>query len=351
MTIFFCSRCDAPLTVELSRVALPVTAGQSHGYGLLTTLTEPGTFAVDPFPSAPPWRRDDGAPMPGSRDDGALVRLLPGGPAGRILIAPGDLRGAEFIPDRLAGRCCGLDGSAGPNLACERCGTPVATRVDDCGSWQAVWLDPRTVHGTGDPGRLLDWPDALRDRPGRPPIGPDGYTDPIWEAAAGATLARLLVAADGRPVIPRDGTEVFSTALDTLLTAFPPQPAARLEPLTLAPAGPGLPPADAGLVMVPEHPQTGEPWLPTDTAATPIPLTCDVWIHLAFPRHRRAVPGSGETSPAILRDDPQPPLRGWPVRPDRAVFRRTLARLIDADSSHLQAIHTRTAQWPMIRPF
>ncbi|MEU4693581.1 hypothetical protein [Actinoplanes sp. NPDC023714] len=111
----------------------------------------------------------------------------------------------------------------------------------------------------------------MRDRPGRPPTGPDGYTDPLWEAATGATLARLLVAADARPVIARDGTEVFSKALDTLLTA----------------------------------------------------------VH--------------DEQPALLR--------GRPARPDREVFRRTLARLIEAEDSYLQAIHTRTAQWPMIRPF
>lgn len=34
----------------------------------------------------------------------------------------------------------GVDGSDGLNLACEQCGQPVATRIDDCSYWQAVWL-------------------------------------------------------------------------------------------------------------------------------------------------------------------------------------------------------------------
>src|SRR5688572_24512214 len=70
---------------------------------------------------------------------------LPFGPRGTVVVALGDVRGTALIPERNAGGCCGLAGRDGPNLACVRCGKPVATLIYDCGAWQAVWLDPRAV--------------------------------------------------------------------------------------------------------------------------------------------------------------------------------------------------------------
>jgi hypothetical protein len=56
MTVFACAGCESTLTVPVSRVALPVHAGQKHGHGLLGVLMEPGTYAVNPDPFGPPWQ-------------------------------------------------------------------------------------------------------------------------------------------------------------------------------------------------------------------------------------------------------------------------------------------------------
>lgn len=50
-----------------------------------------------------------------------------------------------LILEKCEGYCRGVDGRAGPNLACAGCGRAVATRIDDCGSWQTVWLEPDAV--------------------------------------------------------------------------------------------------------------------------------------------------------------------------------------------------------------
>lgn len=59
MVVFECVGCGAALTVPVSRVELPDNAHQQWGNGVdsLGVLVESGTFAVDPEPSGPPWRR------------------------------------------------------------------------------------------------------------------------------------------------------------------------------------------------------------------------------------------------------------------------------------------------------
>ena len=116
------------LTAPLSQVALPAHARQKYGNGIqLPVLMESGTFAVDPEPSGPPWRRweeidpDEAA----ARGIYAPVYALSDGAPGAIVIAPGDTRGTVLIPERAGGYCCGLDGADGPNMACETCGLPV----------------------------------------------------------------------------------------------------------------------------------------------------------------------------------------------------------------------------------
>jgi hypothetical protein len=54
--VFVCARCGAVLTAAGSRMALPVRAHHRYGHDLLPALMEPGTYAVDPEPSGPPWR-------------------------------------------------------------------------------------------------------------------------------------------------------------------------------------------------------------------------------------------------------------------------------------------------------
>lgn len=110
-------------------------------------LLEPATYAIDPQPTGPPWRlwEEVGADAAARQGVFAPVYRVSFGARNRIVIAPGDSRSMTLIPDKCEGYCQGVDGRAGPNLACDGCGRPVATRMDDCGMWQTVWLEPDAV--------------------------------------------------------------------------------------------------------------------------------------------------------------------------------------------------------------
>jgi hypothetical protein len=197
MTLFACAGCGAVLTTPVSQVALPVHAHQSYGHQLLGVLMESGTYAIDQQPFGPPWRpwAEVGADEAEARGVYAPLHALPYGPTGAVVVAPGDVRGTALIPERCDGYCMGLDGRDGPNLACAQCGQAVATRIDDCSLWQAVWLDPRAVrHLTGDEParRVVDWETLREQRPGIPPVEPPEAWSPLWEAAVAVTLAHLL---------------------------------------------------------------------------------------------------------------------------------------------------------------
>ncbi|MGA5816612.1 hypothetical protein ACPC54_01925 [Kitasatospora sp. NPDC094028] len=313
MFVFVCAGCGAELTNRLSQVALPVHAHQKYGNGIqLPVLMESGTFAVD----------------------------SESGP-GAIVIAPGDACGTVLVLEKAGGYCCGIDAIDGPNMACEACGLMVASRIDDCSFWQAVWLEPDVVRrvpvdGTGTEPPL-SWAELMADcKGGAPPFEPIAAWgsrvglnyrwswSPRWEAAAGRALAHLLAASERRPVAVPGGlaTEVFQRTLDALL---PPGPSARHAVL----AGPGLPATDADLLLVPTHPQTGETWSPLDGAAPAylVPLPFEVWLWLAFPRPHLTVPASGGMPDGVLRDDPPAPHAPYRFRIDPGVFRSTLVRL------------------------
>ncbi|WP_406210848.1 hypothetical protein [Kitasatospora sp. NBC_01560] len=326
--MFGCRQCGVALTAPLARVALPDHARQSYGHGLLPVLMEAGTYAVDPEPWGPPWRlwSDLGAGEAEARGVFAPVPALSYGVPGAIVVAPGDVHGTVLIPGRCGGHCCGLTGRDGPNLACAHCGREVATRIDDCSLWQSVRLDPGAVRRL--PGEAPDespagWEALARERRSTPPLEPAGYWDPRWEAAAGVTLAHLLVAAEGSPVALPGGlvTDLFGRALDGFL---PPGPA----PKTLALAGPGLPDPDPAshLALVPRHPRTGETWQSPGRAVA-VPIADDVWMHLAFHNDRLLVPATGVLPRGVLRDDPPPRRPARLFTPDRRVFLDTLARL------------------------
>ncbi|MFE5840765.1 hypothetical protein ACFQ7N_03870 [Streptomyces niveus] len=342
---FECAGCGAALTAPLSQVALPVHAHQAYGNGAqLPVLMEPGTFAVDPEPWGPPWRmwEDVDPDEATARGIYAPVRAVSDGAPGAIAVAPGDTRGTLLIPENGSGACCGLGGGDGPNMACEACGLPVATRVDDCSQWQVVWLAPNAVRRSlvDDTGAALcSWTDLMAAGRRTPPFasiprwgdrsgGPYHHWawSPQWVAAAGRALAHLLVASRGGPVtVPHGlGEEVFQRALDTLLPAGPaPRPAVL--------AGPGLPVPDAhaDILIVPTHPQTGEVWTPggTATSAYLVPLPFGVWLVLAFPVPHLPIPASGVMPAGVLRDDPPLPRARHRFRVDEYVFRHTLVRL------------------------
>ncbi|MFF6888990.1 hypothetical protein ACFY9F_38180 [Streptomyces sp. NPDC012421] len=357
MFVFVCAGCDAELTIPLSPVALPVHAHQKYGNGIqLPVLMESGTFAVEPEPWGPPWRRWEEIDPAEAAARGIYAPLyaLSDSAPGTVVIAPGDIRGTVLIPHEAGGYCCGLDWGDGPNMACEACGLPVASRIDDCSLWQAVWLAPDAVHrlpvdGPDSDTAILTWEELLAEGVATPPMEPisrwgslrglDHWWSwsPQWEAAAGRALAHLLAAADGRPVTVPPGliTEVFQRALDTLLPADQPARRAVL-------AGPGLPAPgpDANMILVPTHPQTGELWSPAgpDTSAHPVPIPFGIWMWMAFPKPHLHLPTSGTMPDGVLRDDPPPPRPHHLFQADPGTFQHTLVRLPAARSPWLRAI-------------
>ncbi|MCZ4102706.1 hypothetical protein C8250_040440 [Streptomyces sp. So13.3] len=350
--VFACVGCGAVLTAPLSRVALPDHAHQSYGYGLFPVLMDPGTYAVDPEPSGPPWRLWDevGEGEAETRGVFAPVSALSLGAPGAILVSPGDTRGTVLMLEQCDGGCCGLDGRDGPNLACEGCGRAVATRIDDCSRWQAVWLDPKAVHRLPTDGpetQWIGWEALANDREGTPPVEPSGVWSPRWAAAVGTALAHLVAASAGTAVSVPDGpvADIFRRSLDALLPSGPTAKTAVL-------AGPGLQAPDpaAAIVLVPRHPQTGRAWQPSGTADT-VPLAAEVWAYLAFHSEQLLVPASGRLPDGVLRDDPLP-LHPWgPFRPDSGVFRSTLARLPVVRQPWLHRIYDDVSAQPYARPF
>ncbi|MDG4859874.1 hypothetical protein P8605_17235 [Streptomyces sp. T-3] len=356
MFVFVCAECGAQLTASLSQVALPVHVRQKYGNSVqLATLMESGTFAVDPEPSGPPWRRweeitpDEAA----ARNIYAPVYALSDGTPGAIVIAPGDTRGTVLIPEKRGGACCGIDGADGPNMACMSCGLPVASRIDDCSLWQAVWLAPNAVRRLpvdGAKDAPLSWAELMDNGRSTPPFEPMTMVwgsrlgrnnfwswSPQWEAAAGQALAHLLAASQGRPVTVPNGlaAEVFQRALDALLASGLPERRAAF-------AGPRLPVPDAddNILLVPTHPQTGQIWTPAGSAASAyrVPLPFGVWLWMLFPERHLPIPVSGGMPDGVLRDDPPAPGPNQLFRADPETFRHTLVRLPAARAPWLRQI-------------
>lgn len=316
--MFACAGCGAELTAPVSRVALPDHTHFGAWEQLHPPLMEPATYAVDPLPSGAPWRA-----------------------RGSIVIAPGDSRGTVLIPEKCAGYCMGIDGRDGPNLACERCGCAVATRWDDCGLWQAVWLEPNAVRRL--PSGLSavpipGWDELDPAAHAVPPVEPDGSWSRRWEAAVPVALARLVVACDARAVaLPGPLAELLGDAVAGYLPTGPPV-------LTAGLAGPGAPaPRPApDVLLVPRHPVTGEPWRPPHGTAAVVPLDIGVWAHLALPGETSPLPATGRVPEGVLRDDyPLPPHPRCSFRPHDRAFGDTLVRLPAIRRPSLRAYYDR----------
>lgn len=345
MFVFVCATCEAELTIPLAQVSLPVHAHQTYGNGTqMPVLMEAGTFAVDPEPWGPPWRRWEEIDPAEAEARGvyAPVHALSDGAPGAIVIAPGDARGTRLVPEKRGGACCGVDGADGTNMTCLTCGSGVATRIDDCSLWQAVWLAPGAVRrrlvGEAE-STPLSWEELLEVGNATPPFEPIGTWggsrlgsshywswSPRWEAAAGHALAHLVAASKGQPVKVQNGliADVFQHALDVLLPGKGHRLRADL-------AGPGQPAPEAGadILLVPIHPRTGRTWAPADPAASAalVPLPLGVWLWMAFPQSYPRVPALGRLPRSVLRDDPLPPHPNHSFWADRETFRHTLVRL------------------------
>nr|WP_229352854.1 hypothetical protein [Streptomyces sp. UNOB3_S3] len=302
---------------------------------------ESATYAVEPEPTGPPWRlwEEVGAEAAARQGVFAPVYSVSFGARNRIVIAPGDSRSMTLIPDKCEGYCRGVDGRAGPNLACEGCERAVATRVDDCGSWQTVWLEPEAVvrRPSGVPaGPPPGWNDLERAEHRVPPVEPDGSWSRRWEAAIGVVLAHLMVAAEGHPVHLPDGPafELLGHAVGRYLPAGP-------EARSVGLAGPGipLPRLRPDVLLVPRHPLTGAPWRPPGDEGAVVPLDSGVWAYLAHPGETSPMPATGTLPEGVLRDDYPLPPRPWrPFTPHQGAFEDTLVRLPAIHASQLHRI-------------
>ncbi|MFB7470435.1 hypothetical protein [Kitasatospora sp. NPDC056184] len=314
-------------------MALPIHLADTHWERLHPPLLESGTYAVDPAPYGPPWRQWDRVGVGEAEDRGLFAPFgaVSDGPAGTVLLAPGDMRGTRLILERADGYCMGIDGRAGPNLACSGCDLPVGTRMDDCGCWQVVRLVPQAVvRLPGPPERpVTGWGELLA-------------TGALWhrlgeyrDIPAGVALAHLVVASGGAPVEAAPGpvAELLGRALGALLPSG--EGAKRLDL-----AGPGYGESAGDLVLVPVHPQTGAVWQPC-TGAVPVPVDAALWAELAFPPHRTRLPTVGGLPAGVERDDPLPPYPRLPFQPSTGAFRYTLARMPAVREPWLRAIYGR----------
>ncbi|MFB6561244.1 hypothetical protein ACFCYH_20600 [Streptomyces sp. NPDC056400] len=342
MDVFACAGCGAELTAPASRVALPVHTYYGAWEELHPPLMEPATYAVEPWPTGPPWRSWGEVGEERAAEQGVfLPQSVSFGARGRIVIAPGDSRRMVFVPEKCAGYCMGIDGRDGPNLACEHCGRAVATRMDDCGLWQTVWLEPDAVRRrpSGSPAvPVPDWDELDLESYAVAPVELDGSWSRRWEAAVPVALAHLVVACEGRPVaLPGPLAELLGDAVAGYLPAGPPVLTARL-------AGPGTPAHRPGgdVLLVPRHPITGESWRPPNGTAPVVPLDIAVWARLVLPGETSPLPASGTLPEGVLRDDYPLPLhpRGGFLPHGRA-FQDTLARLPGIRRPELRAYYDR----------
>ncbi|MFH8476494.1 hypothetical protein [Streptomyces sp. NPDC018000] len=291
---------------------------------------DPSTYAVDPLPTGPPWRLWDEVGEDAAARQGvyAPVYSVSFGARDRIVIAPGDSRSMVLIPEKCEGYCRGVDGRTGPNLACVGCGRAVATRIDDCGSWQTVWLEPAAVvrHSSGLPaGPPPDWDVVERVEHRVPPVEPDGSWNRRWEAAVGVVLAHLVATTEDSPVTLSAGpvAELLGHAVGRYLSTGP---GAR----TVGLAGPGIrtPRPRPDILLVPRHPLTGTPWRPPGDEQAVVPLDSGVWAYLAHPGETSPMPATGVLPEGVLRDDYSLPPHPWyPLTPNHHAFEYTLVGL------------------------
>ncbi|MBL7258639.1 hypothetical protein [Paractinoplanes lichenicola] len=150
MDLFRCATCGNTLSVPIRLVELPAGPHWSllSCHHVNPPRLAPGTYATDPSP----YGRDQ--------------------TTGTFVLSPGDVRGTRFVHDHVHIGCWSLAGWE-PCMACDTCGTLVASRTDDCKVAQETRFDPATVirePHSGEPGLpadqfalIADWDDPAPD--------------------------------------------------------------------------------------------------------------------------------------------------------------------------------------------
>jgi hypothetical protein len=133
---FRCAACRSALSVPVRLVDLPAGPHWSllDHHHVNPPLLDPGTYAIDKAP----YGRDH--------------------VAGTFVLSPGDVRGTRFVYDLASIGCWSLVGW-NPCVACERCGSLVASRTDDCNVAQETRLYPAKVlpaNCDGEADRIRD---------------------------------------------------------------------------------------------------------------------------------------------------------------------------------------------------
>lgn len=152
MTVFYCMKCGAALTPELTALSvLPdvvgwddVAADERARIGR-STIPQ-GFYAIDPEPWGAPFvplgegQRSRTTPRTPLRPN--LDTMTADGPRNSVVLHPSDALDLQpFIDGRNNQGCCGPTGAFGPNLAC-RCGSRLATLAADCMGPCELHLDP-----------------------------------------------------------------------------------------------------------------------------------------------------------------------------------------------------------------
>ncbi|MFC8453219.1 hypothetical protein [Kitasatospora sp. NPDC057223] len=157
MTLFYCSKCGAVLTPELTALAavpdplaLPLGSRGRGGEPRRAPSTVPaGHYAVDPEPWGAPFvprragerpgpARPRGLPVPGD--------VVSTGTRNTVVVHPDDVPGLRPPPGGRGDHgCCGPTGADGLNLACS-CGVRLATLAADCLGPYELHLDPVRVY-------------------------------------------------------------------------------------------------------------------------------------------------------------------------------------------------------------
>lgn len=161
----------------------------------------------------------------------------------------------------------------------------MATRIDHCAMWQAVWLHQEAVRAVPSAEGPVEETDI-------PPVTPEGKWDPRWEAEVGIALAHLVAASGGAPLTVPSGLleKVFAPALAVLLPTGEPR-MVSLDEVPMPPAmmrWPGLP-----LVKDRDEDAPPGPWFPfepdldlfLDTLRR-MPVVREPWLREIYDRVR-----------------------------------------------------------------